>query len=899
MMKQTYLLLASVICLSAPVLAQNNVGVDVNPPLQKLDVAGGIRLGTSPTALAGSIRFAGGQFEVCTTDGLWTPLGSMGPTGPTGAIGPTGAQGIQGVTGAAGPTGADGATGAVGPTGAQGIQGVTGAAGPTGADGATGAVGPTGATGATGATGPLVAGAVNQTLRNDGNTWEASSVLLNNGTNVGIGGASFSEKLDVTGNVRSSTGYLANDGTAATPSYRFTNSTGTGIFRPAADAMGISTAGTERVRVAASGNVGIGVVDDLNNPINASERLQVTGNVLLSRGATRRLSVQRPNAGVDADDFEITGADAAAGDNAAGGDLILRAGNAHTGFNKPRGNLYLISGGNTFSDSPSAVEGDIILSTGGLSNSGNPAPTTVRMRIANNGDITLPTLAHPTENRLLTVNASSGQLALSNIIPSTVGTVSSVGLSLPSIFSVTNSPVTASGTLTGTFATQAANTIFAGPTTGGAAVPTFRSLVAADIPNLDASKITTGVLPIARGGTNGIAAPTNGGVAYGNGTAYAFTAAGASGQILQSNGASEPTWVNGAGLFIRNQTTVQTSANFFIQSGAAASVGGIVRGAASQTADLQQWQNSAGTVLARVATNGNVGIGSAAADSKLHIRTSTPNDGIRIEHSSAGGIIPRISSGAAGDLLFNYEGGQHVRFFNNTSETVRVTSNGNVGIGNTNPTELLEVNGNGVFKGAIVSQGLAINEISIAQNTNLTGPDNAYHTVTCPDGYVMMNLAIYASGELDGGERTNCVKLNDLITTSHTWRGRGGGASSNGTATNTFDTGADNQDHSCSCNAGEVATGFEAYSTSALDGRIKVRCTALKAGYVLANNGTATLNGYSVRGVMSAMQIPWHTSRDDQYHYSECPAGTFVTAIAIRANSRLDGQLRCYCSGIK
>ena len=64
------------------------------------------------------------------------------------------------------------------------------------------------------------------------------------------------------------------------------------------------------------------------------------------------------------------------------------------------------------------------------------------------------------------------------------GTVTSVGLSLPGIFSVTGSPVTTSGTLTGSLANQSANTIWAGPTTGGAAAPTFRSLVASDIPAL-------------------------------------------------------------------------------------------------------------------------------------------------------------------------------------------------------------------------------------------------------------------------------------------------------------------------------------------------------------------------------------------------------------------------------
>jgi len=53
----------------------------------------------------------------------------------------------------------------------------------------------------------------------------------------------------------------------------------------------------------------------------------------------------------------------------------------------------------------------------------------------------------------------------------------------------------------------------------------------------------TGTLPIANGGTNSTATATSGGVGYGTGTAHAYTAAGTSGQLLQSNGASAPTWV--------------------------------------------------------------------------------------------------------------------------------------------------------------------------------------------------------------------------------------------------------------------------------------------------------------------------------------------------------------------
>lgn len=53
-----------------------------------------------------------------------------------------------------------------------------------------------------------------------------------------------------------------------------------------------------------------------------------------------------------------------------------------------------------------------------------------------------------------------------------------------------------------------------------------------------------GVTAIIGGGTNSTASPTAGAVPYGTGTAYAFTTAGSAGQVLQSNGASAPAWVN-------------------------------------------------------------------------------------------------------------------------------------------------------------------------------------------------------------------------------------------------------------------------------------------------------------------------------------------------------------------
>ncbi len=64
------------------------------------------------------------------------------------------------------------------------------------------------------------------------------------------------------------------------------------------------------------------------------------------------------------------------------------------------------------------------------------------------------------------------------------GTVTSVTFTGDGVLlsSTPSAAVTAFGTLAATLLTQTANTVLAGPTTGGAATPTFRALVAADIP---------------------------------------------------------------------------------------------------------------------------------------------------------------------------------------------------------------------------------------------------------------------------------------------------------------------------------------------------------------------------------------------------------------------------------
>lgn len=91
------------------------------------------------------------------------------------------------------------------------------------------------------------------------------------------------------------------------------------------------------------------------------------------------------------------------------------------------------------------------------------------------------------------------------------GTVTSVALTMPGVLFdavVPGSPVTNFGTLAPTLKTQVANTGLMGPTTGAAATPTFRALVAADIPSLSAT-----YLPLAGGTMSGAIALPNGSAA--------------------------------------------------------------------------------------------------------------------------------------------------------------------------------------------------------------------------------------------------------------------------------------------------------------------------------------------------------------------------------------------------
>jgi hypothetical protein len=143
------------------------------------------------------------------------------------------------------------------------------------------------------------------------------------------------------------------DGTAAAPSITNTGDSNTGIYFPTDDTVGVSTSGTEHMRIDSSGNVGIGTSSPLQrlNVANAS----ITGGGPASSGsAADPNAVSRFQAGAVIMDFGAYAAgqmwiqNRAASNYAINYDLILQpnGGNVGIGISNPPYKLTVSDAGN-------------------------------------------------------------------------------------------------------------------------------------------------------------------------------------------------------------------------------------------------------------------------------------------------------------------------------------------------------------------------------------------------------------------------------------------------------------------------------------------------------------------------------------------------------------------------
>ena len=172
---------------------------------------------------------------------------------------------------------------------------------------------------------------------------------------------------------------------------------------------------TRRVSISQAGNMGIGTA-------NPGDKLEVSGNILLSAGATRTIYTPNPAAGTSANDLNINaGSTPVFGSYCTnGGNVNITAGNTNCAGSQAGGNITFTAGRNAWNNgsNANALNGDIVF-YGGAANVGTSYTTQEYMRVNGTSGLVTMSTGNTATTLRVTSTSSDPNGAIDVIIPTT------------------------------------------------------------------------------------------------------------------------------------------------------------------------------------------------------------------------------------------------------------------------------------------------------------------------------------------------------------------------------------------------------------------------------------------------------------------------------------------------
>ncbi|NLG19737.1 MAG: tail fiber domain-containing protein, partial [Fibrobacter sp.] len=475
---------------------------------------------------------------------------------------------------------------------------------------------------------------------------------------------------------------LGANGTAAAPAFSFSADTNNGMFRATTDALGFSTAGTERIRIAANGNVGIGTT-----------------------GPETTLSVQ--NTGYR--QISIRGGGT--------GHQTLNLGSVESSVGSYVYNNAYYYSSNTYRPSQTVASGiqmrndgsiDLLTDTG-LTIGTTYTPTS-RIKITGTGNVGIGTTAPGNKLELATHTAAAGGIGFGTDVDLYRSAANTLALASGDSLNLVSGNLQVAGTsvITSGRLVLGAN--------GTAAAPAFS--FSADTNN-GMFRATTDALGFSTAGTERIRIAANGNVGIGttspttqteiqrvetvNRTTYNDILA------VTANATTMPYSGHGGGIVFKGTTYRSGVGNVNY-----ARIGSTLNDHSGTTAgsdlffDVSPLDDG---VLSRAMTikySGNVGIGTTAPTAKLYVNDSSASqDGLNVYKASASGYTAlkvRHESNSTSSVVADFQ--------NSLGSVMYVRADGNVGIGTNSPGHKLTVNGGDIYgsNNLILAGGLSDSE---------------------------------------------------------------------------------------------------------------------------------------------------------------------------------------------